>query len=179
MTTDGGGWTLVLAYAHAGNANNVLRSGVRPTDPNNGYSHYSVSEMVALDPFSEARFYCTSSGHDRVMHFKTGVTGILDYLRGSGVNQYTWWNSDFTPLPGHTARLPAATFSANVSPGDAVMTDFPFYWGGQAYWTIRSIDPFLGGPPVRWECDDSSQPNGPSASDTGFQNTTVHQVWVR
>jgi hypothetical protein len=108
MTTDGGGWTLVLAYKHTGGQNNALVLGV-PTDPNAGYAHMRNSKMQELSPYNEARFYCTTSVHTRIMHFKTNHPGVLGYIKTSNANDPKYWNSGYTVLDRHTANLPGST----------------------------------------------------------------------
>src|SRR5262249_7643834 len=137
-----------------------------PTDPNNGYGHLSVAGMQALLPFSSARFYCQTSGHSRILHFKTSVASALSYIDGMGYNTPAYWNTGFTTLAGHTAYLPGATMYVYDMSGDDRITNFPF-WGGAYTWGLQGYDSFSAN---RWECDDF--PNGP-------QNTTLHQVWVR
>ncbi len=163
MSSDGGGWTLVLAYLHPANTNNPLQIGVRPVAPD-GFSHYSTVQMQRLAAFTEARFFCQTSGHPRLLHFKTANSEVLGYLRtGNGTTNPNAWTAGFTALAGHSANLPAATTNTAGDQGDLAMTEHPFYRGYTYHWTIRG-----GG--GRWECDD--YPNG-------SQNTTLHQVWVR
>jgi hypothetical protein len=161
MTTDGGGWTLVLAYAHMGGQNNDLVAGAAPVDPMLGYGHASLTVLQQI-PATEIRLYCETSGHARKVHFKT-ASGAVNYFRGETGNSVIHWSDGFTALAGHTANLPAATGSAYNQMGEDRMTEFPFYLGNTYHWGIR-------GSGTRWECDD--HPNGPA-------NTTLHQVWVR
>jgi hypothetical protein len=160
MTTDNGGWTLVLAYKHVGGDNNELVLGV-PTNPTTGYAHLPNAKMQQLNAYTEARFYCTTSGHTRVMHFKTNNQNALAYLKTGTTNAVDYWKTGFTSLTGHTANLPAAVDSYNDYQDDYAMTEFTFY-GGVSHWSMR-------GSGYRWNCDD----------DVGSENTTLHQVWVR
>jgi YD repeat-containing protein len=163
MTTDGGGWTLVLAYSHPANTSNPLQIGVRPLAPD-GFSHYSNAQVRRLTAFTESRFFCQTSGHSRQIHFKTPNNAVLSYLRtGLGNGDPAAWRTGFTALAGHTGNLPAAAMGTFPNQGDLAMTEHPFYLASTYHWNIRS-----GG--NRWECDD--YPGGP-------QNTTLHQVWVR
>lgn len=162
MTTDGGGWQLILAYAHPGGQNNALVPGTTPTDPVAGYSHQHLTDMDGFTSadIAEVRFYCETSGHNRIIHFKTSnsfVTGAA-FTGASLGNSPSYWNTGFTELDGHTAKLPAAASSA----GGSGLTAQPFYKSGTYHWIMRLGD--------RWECDDES--NGPS-------KTTLHQIWVR
>lgn len=161
MTTDNGGWTLVLAYKHTGGTNPALAQGTRPIDPTNGFSHYSPAQL-AQAVFSELRFYCQTNLHARILHFKTSSAGAIAYLRAAAANSPMYWSSGFTTYPDHTANLPAATDSAENAPNSG-LTDFPYYKGAAYHWGLRGFG-------NRWECDD--YPNDSSAS-------TLHQVWVR
>lgn len=161
MTDEGGGWTLVLSYNHAGGTNPALASGTRPLDPVNGFSHYSQAQL-AQAVFTELRFYCQTSLHARRIHFKTSSAGAIAYLRGAGGNDPMYWSTGFTTLSGHTANLPAATDAIQDTPNIG-LTDFPFYKAAAYHWGV-------GGFGDRWECDD--YPADSSA-------TTLHRVWIR
>lgn len=161
MATDGGGWTLVLSYAHAGGTNPALVPGVPPLDPTSGFSHYSTVQLQQL-AFSTLRYYCETSAHARIVHFKTAAIGAVTYVKGQGNNDPTFWNMGATLFADHTANLPTMVDTAATVPSTP-LTEFPFYRGGAYHWGVR-------GGNVRWECDDF--PN--SAAET-----TLHQVWVR
>ncbi|HZO17223.1 MAG TPA: fibrinogen-like YCDxxxxGGGW domain-containing protein [Polyangiaceae bacterium] len=161
MTTDSGGWTLVLAYAHVGGQNNPLVVGAPPIDPVGGYSHASIAHLQAL-PHTEIRLYCRTSAHTRKIHFKTS-TQAVDYFRGLATNSPAYWTTGFTPLEEHTGYLPLIADGFFDQPGEDRMTEFPFYLGATYHWGIKGLG-------NRWECDD--YPNNES-------NTTLHQVWVR
>jgi len=169
MVTDGGGWTLVLAYNHAAGTNPVKVAGTPPTSPTTGFSHLSNAQMRSLAPFGTVRFFCSTSLHTRQIHFKTSDANAVSYVRGnaSATNTDAMWKTGFTPLTGHTANLPASTDSTPGTPFnpalDLRMTEFPFYDWGAAHWAVGALD-------ARWECDDW-------ASSGAF--ATLHQVWVR
>jgi len=164
--TDGGGWTLMLAYQRNSSTNVALVGDTLPTRPTSGYSHWYLAEALGLSTAAsvrDVRFFCTSSGHDRVMHFKTSdalVRGIA--LSGNQVgNAAEHWTSGFVPLADHTANLPESTISVFVEIAGG-FTEFPFYANSIHHWGIR-------GRASRWECDDSMSSN----------TNTLHQVWVR
>jgi hypothetical protein len=163
MTTDGGGWTLVLAYAHPGGENIPLVPGTVPQNSSTGYSHMSASQLNQLS-FSEMRFYCETSHHSRKIHFKTSNSGALNYARGLSGNDVSYWNSSFTTLSGHSANLPGATDNGFTVSPDFSLTDFPFFKSGYYHWGIRAFG-------ARWECDDWDMVSG-------YSYTTLHQVWV-
>lgn len=169
MSTDGGGWTLVLAYDHAAGTIPATAPGTRPTSPTTGFSHANNAQMLALAPFDTVRFFCSTSMHARQIHFKTSNADVVSYVRGtaSASNTDAAWRTGFTPLAGHTASLPASTDSTPAAPFnpplDRRMTEFPFFDYAAAHWAI-------GGHTVRWECDDWAG---------GGAYATLHQVWVR
>ena len=175
MTTDGGGWTLVLNYLHKANTYPVqliksqslplLNSSTLGDDESASLStwgHVSNAYLNAFT-FTEIRFYGKTSGHSRVMHFKTSHAATKTYLT-SGAGSMSGIQSSFTPLAGHTSDLPgrAALFYTNM--GDNAMTAFPFYAGTapSAHWGIYHWN--------RWEMDD--YPND-------YRNSTHHQIWIR
>lgn len=166
METDGGGWTLVLAYRHIGGTNEDLVPGDLPISPVSGFSHASPTQVAAIrDGATSARLYCSTSAHARVMHFRVDVPGVLDYLANIAPdNDVEWWRSQHTPLVGHTASLPGTADTAweNITP-DRRMTEFPFFDFGSTHWGIR-------GSGIRWECDDFA---------ATALNDTLHQVWIR
>ncbi len=168
MVTDGGGWTLVLAYNHAAGTNPAKVPGTRPKSPTTGFSHYNNAQMLALAPFDTLRFFCTTSAHARQLHFKTSNTDAVSYIGGVSTAQNTdaMWKTGFTPLAGHTANLPGSTDSTPATPFspalDLRMTEYPFFDYAAAHFSVA-------GQGSRWECDDWAS----------YNNTTVHQVWVR
>lgn len=162
MATDGGGWTLVLAYAHVGASNDSTALGV-PLDPATGHAHMSNAMMAKLAPYTETRFYCTTSGHSRIIDFKTSNKGALGYIKTGTTNDPTYWNTGFTPLADHSANLPAAADSGYSAQGDNAMIEYPFFTGATYHWSV-------GADGYRWECDDFINSGN---------NSTVHQIWVR
>ena len=170
LETDGGGWMLTYAYNHVAEAVVPVVPNTIPTDPATGYSHADVnfftgySESDVLD----VRFFCTTTGHSRVMHFKTSnamVAGIsFDSDQTGNLAQY--WNSGFTALDGHTAVLPAGATGAYTDAGNGFW-NFPFYMGDK-HWAIAHGN-------YIWSCDDYNW--GPYGN--GHQYATQHLVYVR
>jgi hypothetical protein len=173
MTTDGGGWTLVLNYLHQGGTNPAL--SVRSTNvPLAGSSTLGVDEsgtaswghagnalFTAFAP-GEIRFACRTAAHGRVMDFKTNLTACAQYF-ATGTGACNGIQSSYTPLSGHTANLPGGTNDWIGNAGDNAMTEFPFFAESTYHWGIQGED-------NRWECDDY-------ANGYGFH--TLHRVWVR
>ena len=162
MTTDGGGWTLVLNYLHQGGTNPTLKvyndslpligSNTLGTNESGTqfWGHASSNLMNTLS-FTSVRFYAKTDAHTRVIHFKTG-TGSASGIQAS-----------FTALGGHTAFLPASSNFFFNSSGNNSMTEFPYYLGNTYHW---GISPSI----ARWEVDDF--PGSPNEN-------TYHQIWVK
>ena len=174
MTTDGGGWTLVLNYLHKGGTNPALVSKTN-TLPLLGSTTLGTDESASTTTwghtvpaylntfiFSELRFYGATSNHSRIIHFKTNHSGTITYFK-TGTGSMTGINGSYTPLVSHNANLP---FSANnyfTDQGTLAMTNFPFWLNGTYHWGIQ-------GAGNRWEVDDF-----PYSSS----NHTHHQIWIR
>lgn len=173
MTTDGGGWTLVLNYLHQGGTNPALNvvsnslpllgSNVLGTDENGTqyWGHASSSLMNALT-FSDVRFYGKTSFHGRIIHFKTSHAGTIGYFK-TGTGSVTGIESSYTALAGHTAFLPASSNMFYSNQGNESMSYFPYYTGNTYHWG-------LGNTTSRWEVDDYA--------GNASQNT-FHQIWVK
>lgn len=173
MTTDGGGWTMVLNYLHQGGSNPALKiyndslpllgSTVLGTNENGTqyWGHAGNSLMNTLN-FTSIRFYAKTDAHSRIIHFKTSHAGTISYFK-TGSGSTSGIQSSFTALAGHTAFMPA---SANVfysNMGDESMTYFPYYLGNTYHWGLA---PSIS----RWEADDFP--------GNANQNT-YHQIWVK
>jgi hypothetical protein len=165
QVTYGGGWMLFFSYNHLANQNNALAPNTLPTDETTGYSHKNSGQLgYTADDIQELRFYCDTSLHDRKVHFKT-TNGIIKGIAvddNQSLNTADSWNTGFTTLTGHTARIPGATNHVFVTVSGG-FHDFPFYEGGLNHWGVRGLG-------SRWECDDSA---------VGPYYTTRHNVWVR
>jgi hypothetical protein len=130
MTTDGGGWTLVLNYLHAGGTNPallektsslpILGSTTLGGDESANTSTWGHTTPAYLSKFtfSELRFYAKTSLHSRVIHFKTSHANTISYFK-TGVG----------------------------SVSGIAMTNFPMYLSGTYHWGIK-------GSSLRWEVDD-------------------------
>jgi hypothetical protein len=175
MTTDGGGWTLVLNYLHLGGTNPALveKSSSLPllgstslgADEQGNASTWGHTTPAYLTKFafSELRFYAkTSASHGRVIHFKTSHTTTINYFK-TGAGSMSGISGSFSALTGHTAFLPGSTANYIVDQGNIAMTNFPMYLNGTYHWGIR-------GSAYRWEVDDF--PNNAA-------NSTYHQIWIR
>jgi hypothetical protein len=169
QVTAGGGWMLTQAYNHVGGQNNGLVGSLLPTDPNNGYSHSSVTKLspfgyTSASQIKDVRFYCHTSGHTRKIHFYTNLSPVINmaYTGGLTGNSAYLWQNGFVPLDGHTGFLPASTSSVGNN-GEGFVDSFPFFRTNNYHWSIQ-------GNGNRWECDD--YPNN-------FAHSTLHQVWVR
>ncbi|PIA79373.1 hypothetical protein BFR04_00540 [Gaetbulibacter sp. 4G1] len=177
--TDGGGWLMVLNYVHLAGDNTDLT--IRNTDlPLLGSSTLGDNEagtanwghmgnaLAAAIDFEEIRFYGETTGHTRIINFKTPYISGLNYLK-TGLGHFGGINnpSNFTTLTGHTANIPALAGNFFASHGDNALTEFPFFSSGQNHWGIR-------GSGNRWEVDDA-----PTAASPVNSQSTIHRVWVR
>ena len=174
MTTDGGGWTLVLNYLHAANTNPALvvktntlpliGSTVLGTDESTSattWGHTSNSYLNSFE-FSELRFYGKTSGHSKIINFKTNHAETISYFK-TGTGSMSGIETNFTALTGHSANLPASSRNFFTNEANNAMTNFPFWLSGTYHWGIR-------GAGSRWEVDD--YPGNSSRS-------TYHQIWIR
>ncbi|WP_298516977.1 hypothetical protein [uncultured Kordia sp.] len=177
--TDGGGWLMVLNYVHLAGDNTDLT--VRNTDlPLLGSSTlgdneagtanwgHMGNELAAAIDFEEVRFYGETTGHTRIVNFKTSYINALNYLK-TGIGFFGGINNpaNFTTLTGHTANIPALAGNFFASQGDNALTEFPFFRSGQNHWGIRGLG-------NRWEVDDT-----PTAASPINSQSTIHRVWVR
>jgi len=174
MTTDGGGWTLVLNYLHEANTNPALvvktntlpllgstTLGTNESASTTTWGHVSSSYLNTYT-FSELRFYGKTSAHTRTIHFKTSHAGTINYFK-TGSGSASGIQSSFTALTGHNAYLPASAGSFFSNEANNSMTNFPMYFHGTYHWGIY-------GSAYRWEVDDF--PNNSA-------NSTHHQIWIR
>lgn len=175
METDGGGWTLVLNYLHAAGTNPALnvRSNSLPLqgsttlgvdEQGTSYWGHVSNSYLSRFTFTELRFFGKTSGHSRILDFKTSHTNTISYfITGSG--SMTGFN--YTLLASHSANIPRGTLTYYSDQGNSAMMNFPFFVGGTYHWGIK-------GGTSRWEMDDY-----PVNVGTGYQNHTLHQIWIR
>ena len=174
MTTDGGGWTLVLNYLHQGGTNPALAVktnsfpiqasttlGTDESAATTNWGHLAPATLNAM-PFTQLRFYGKTSLHARIIHFKTTHANTIAYFK-TGIGSMTGISSSYTALTGHTANLPASTTHYFTSQGNDAMTNFPFWRSGTYHWGIRGLG-------SRWEVDDYP---------SNYANHTFHQIWVK
>ena len=174
MSTDNGGWMLVLNYLHMGGTNPNL-AFLTSSLPLQGSTTLGVDEsgsatywghatpaLLSKFTFTELRFYGRTSLHTRIIHFKTAHANTLNYFR-TGSGSMTGIGSSFTSLTGHTANLPASTQNYFFDQGNLAMTNFPFWLSSTYHWGIRGHD-------SRWEVDDFP-------GNSSYH--THHQIWIR
>jgi hypothetical protein len=140
-----------------------------------GEADYAVNGL-------ELRFLAKSSGHTRVIHFKTigsSYNGFIENSRGNVITgrssltagtHYTLYdgtyrtnNAESGLLDGqiHSAYLPGQTNAIlSIQNNEYAMANHTFYKANTYHWAMT---------PTRWEVDDMSQ-NSTNA---------YHQVWVR
>jgi hypothetical protein len=177
MTTDGGGWTLVLNYVHLGGTNPALAVHTETLpligsstlgDDEQGtiyWGHASPALFASLVEGSppEIRFYGETSNHGRILHFKTEVGNCLNYF-STGSGSCSGIATSFVALTGHTTFLPASATSFHGSQNTSAMTEFPFWLFGTYHWAMR-------GEGNRWEVDDYNPGS--------FAMSTIHRIYVR
>ena len=174
MTTDGGGWTLVLNYLHQSNTNPALSVktnalpiqgsttlGVNESGSLTNWGHTAPSLLSAMT-FTELRFYGKTSAHGRIINFKTSHSNTINYFK-TGTGDANGLNLNFSPLTGHSSYLPSSANDYFFNEGDQAMTNFPFWLNGTYHWGIK-------GSGSRWEVDD--YPND-------YSKHTFHQIWIR
>jgi hypothetical protein len=174
MTTDGGGWTLVLNYLHAGGTNPALLEktsslpilgsttlGGDESANTTTWGHTTPAYLTKFT-FTELRFYAKTSLHARVIHFKTSNANTISYFK-TGTGSMSGIATSFTSLTGHSAYLPASTAHYIVDQGNSAMTNFPMYLSGTYHWGIK-------GSSLRWEVDDFLN---------NYTYNTYHQIWIR
>lgn len=185
MTSNGGGWTLVLNYLHKGGTNPahmirhtdlpIVNSYTLGTDESqsNGFGgswgHASNSLMNSLD-FSTVRFYGKSGAHNRIIHFTTTLNNVITYFKtGSGnCSGIEIENTGHETLFNHTAMLPkkdpnlADPIQFVTNAGNYAMLTSPFYQVANYHWNVGTHN--------RWEVDDFAG---------NFAQDTFHQIWIR
>ena len=174
MTTDGGGWTLVLNYLHLGGTNPLLveKSSALPLLSSTSlgvdeqanattWGHVTPAYLTKFN-FTELRFYGKTSLHNRIIHFKTSNANTISYFK-TGTGSMSGIATSFTSLTGHSAFLPASTAHYIIDQGTIAMTNFPMYLTSTYHWGIRG-----GG--SRWEVDDFLN---------SYTYNTYHQIWIR
>ncbi len=193
MTTDAGGWTLVLNYMHQGGTNPSLNIratslpllGATALGPDESatafWGHASNSLMNALT-FTNVRFYAITSNNPGVIHFKSAFANTINYFK-TGIGSCVGMNASFTTLPGHTAFIPGTQNGGLTNQGDHAMTNHPFYQGCTRHWIcgISDCTGTVNSMPLsnrRWEADDMviNCCGGPALN---VNPNTFHQVWVK
>ena len=139
---------MTYAYNHAGSTDPALVAGVIPISPATSFSHVNVNHFTGYEKsdISEVRFYCQTSLHSRVVHFKTAgkqIGGAFD-ADMAGITTSDW-NTGFTALSGHSANIPAVIDHAGSSTD---FTSFAFYKGA----SNTSFKPRKHPPKGRHDC---------------------------
>ena len=170
VVQDGHGWILLLAYHHIGGENNALVAGIAPTSPHEGYFHIWLNDLsLTANDVESVRFYCTSSNHNRVVHFSLTNEWIKSAIVSgstSGNMVSHWTENAMRKHDGHTGFLPDEIDSVDDAKD---FTETPFYKSDAYYWSIGA-----GTSESRWECDDASY-----TTTTAYSATTLHQIWFR
>ena len=110
---------MLLAYNHKAGESKAQVPGTAPTSPSDGYSHIWLNDLgLTASDVDSVRFYCTSSGHSRVMHFSMNNDWIKSAIvtGSSSGNQISYWSSGTTKFSDHSANLPDNAYMKQVSP---------------------------------------------------------------
>ena len=201
MTTDGGGWMLVMNYLKAKGEvrtttvltqpplmNTSLTLGV--TDTVN-WGHLSATSLSSLQTngASEFRFYCTASnitagGSIPQVHFKANGSCLWTYFT-AGTGNTSCLKTTATPLSGDTSNMGGGTWSTenwswSAQNVDHRITSYPWwsYRPSAGTWTAWAVYDFSSN---RWDCTDGTQPSSNStfADANGTRANYLHRVWVR
>jgi hypothetical protein len=178
MTTDGGGWTLILNYNHLASTNPSLsiRTNSLPLLGNNTlgvdesntvYWGHADTALINGIPFNEVRFYGITSQHSRIIHFKSSHAGTISYFK-KGIGSTSGISTNFTAYDDHSSFLPASINLSVSNKGNYAMTDYPLWTGSAYHWYIGGKESHCSSP--RWEVD-----NYPCV----IEPSTIHQIWVR
>lgn len=183
-TSEGGGWVLVLQYVHAGGTNpplTVLGAGANlpvtstaalGADESGIAARWGHAGNAAMSQFGgdiETRWFAQTSGHSRVIHFRTSL-GDSYFRTGTG-SMFSGLSSNFTPLSGHTALIPGVANLGYANKTDYALTAFPFYRDPDNTWAVRGeTNNGPGNNGNRWAVDDLP---------SDLATSTIHRVWVR
>ncbi|WP_346984736.1 fibrinogen-like YCDxxxxGGGW domain-containing protein [Chryseobacterium sp. POE27] len=179
MTTDGGGWTLVLNYLHKGGTSPSVAAKTN-SFPIIGSTSLGIDESANVDnwgnisnsmlntmSFSSIRFYGKTSAHSRIIHFKTSLSNGISYIK-TGTGSFSGLSTSYTALSGHTAFIPGTADIYWTNFGNLALTTFPFFKDLNYHWGIDAGRPNTSN--KAWEVDDYPQ---------NASNSTYHQVWVK
>ncbi|MBU1239761.1 hypothetical protein KKF84_15215 [Myxococcota bacterium] len=172
--TDGGGWTLILNYAHLGGTNPALAPltgalplkgsatlGVDGSLTSESWGHAAPSLLNQID-FNEMRFYGVTSHGSQKVHFTTADATCLDYAR-TGLGNCRGILFGYQLMEGSNTVLPNGVTQGYADQGDSALTNYPFFVGSTARWSISGLG-------VRWETGDYT---------ASYTYSTIHRVFVR
>ncbi len=174
MTTDGGGWTMVLNYLRLTGTDPapvvrttslpVINSSVLGTgEEGTIYWGHAGNALLSNFDFTTVRFYGLSSDHTRVLHFKHTQVAMVDYFQtGAGAIDRVDLQANFTPLAGHTANLPGLATNNNGNQNNNAMLRRPFRRNNVYEWDINNGDD--------WEMDNNLN---------NSNHNTLHRIWIR
>ncbi len=190
MTTEGGGWMLVLNYLHKGGTNPatavlttslpVIGSTTLGTDESAvaaSWGHAGNALMTALT-FDEMRFFGKTANHGRVIDFVTSSPNTITYVRTGTGSMIQVFDPKYTRgLPGRVdSTLPlhvaSNTRGATANKGNDALTEEAII-GASAIGNPNSNPALWGikGETTVWAVDDDTS--------VGATKDTYHQVWVR
>lgn len=174
MTTDGGGWTLIMNYLKPVNtsASALVRTnfplinsntlGANEINNSISWGHVNNSLLNTLN-FSNLRFQGQTSAHSRILDFKTNLVSCISYVK-LGTGTFNGIQTNFTALSGHSTFLPsgASTWTHNSS-GNYALTNNSIEIGSTRWFAIGAD----GG--ANWGMDDMG----------GISKAYIMRAWVR
>lgn len=131
-------------------------------ESNTKYWGHIGNSLISKIDFKETQWYCKTSNHNRVIHFKNNSEQLNNYIKtGIGTHDITLFKNKITLLNKHfNAYLPYQTILSHSNKGDNVLINHLFYYSEAYHFNVGSLN--------TWTCDDVSvNPN------------TFHQVFVR
>lgn len=200
MTTDGGGWMLIMNYVKPSTVTNQSANPLSAPplmDPALGLGDYDSANWGHLNAagiadlnnnrgYTELRFYCTASDSPTpVTHFQSDGACLWQYFGGGG-GDTSCLKTNVTNLPGDTADFaglgwnPSQEYWSYSNQGpNYTITSYPWwsYKSGESTWTAWAVDDASSS---RWDCTDGRQTSGGSYSDpNGDSANYIHRVWAR
>jgi hypothetical protein len=196
MTTDGGGWTMILNFMRSGGnpATNFNRttfplitsSTLGANESTNTTSWGGINgTLTGRLPFTTVRFQGRTAAHGGVAHFKTNAPGGVNFLKyGLDCPHNSYWGDvagNWTALSGHSTGLPGnmtwGTYHGcgnPPAPGTwSLQGAFKTSSGAWAIGTSVAAQTNLVW--VQWTIDEWYDDH----TGNGGNQPTMHRVWVR
>lgn len=177
MTTDGGGWTMIMNYVRVANQTPspvvrstvpLISSGFGGSDVGNTAAFGHVSNALAnAIPFREVRFEGQTTNHTRVMNAKSSTPSVISYIK-TGIGNMS---GSYSALPGNTTGTPGCSGESGTNAGNFALTAFTFFCENatQNWFRVYQFE-------TNAYRMDSRSSNG---VDNGVIDNTLHRAWVK